>query len=92
MSPRKGSARQSNVPAPPSSTRFVRRRRSARRRKPNQVNAGAQRPIQPDLPPEHVEPAPEAQEVPLSLGPRTVEPPPRNPNVFSFTYTVWKGS
>lgn len=26
----------------------------------------------------------------LSRAPRTVEPPPPNPNVFSYTCTIWK--
>jgi hypothetical protein len=28
--------------------------------------------------------------VPWSRAPRPVEPPPKNPNIFSYTYTVWK--
>jgi len=24
--------------------------------------------------------------------PRTAEPPPPNPNVFSYTFTIWKSS
>lgn len=32
----------------------------------------------------------QAASTPVFRGPRTVEPPPRNPNVFSFTYTLWK--
>lgn len=28
----------------------------------------------------------------LSHAPRRVEPPPRNPNIFTYTYTIWKTS
>lgn len=92
MSPRKSSARPSGGSTPPASTRFVRRRRSVKRRRSDQPTGGAQPYAPPERAPEHAEPLPAAQDVPLPLGPRTVDPPPRNPNVFSFTYTVWKGS
>jgi hypothetical protein len=37
-------------------------------------------------------PPPPAAGARMSRAPRPAEPPPKNPNVFSYTYTIWKSS
>jgi hypothetical protein len=37
-------------------------------------------------------PGSEQAPVKMSRAPRPAEPPPSNPNVFSYTFTIWKSS
>lgn len=82
--------------AAPAPTRFVRRRRSSRRRR-----AENKQPEPSQIAPEIVAAAPDGNGDWFDAGrydqrwgkaPRPAEPPPRNPNVFSYTYRVWKTS
>lgn len=93
MSRRKNLER-SDEPAMQKSPARVPRRR---RRKP--YNAKPQPPtaqgkptladgVPEDYPLRPVEPGP----LKMSRAPRTAEPPPPNPNVFSYTFTIWKSS
>lgn len=75
------------------STRFVTRRRPSRRRKPAGNDAFGARPTDATNAPIEEYPAFGADQAPRSgRAPRPAEPPPRNPNIFSYTYRVWKNS
>jgi hypothetical protein len=92
MARRKNIDRPAEQPVQKPATRVPRRKR----RKPSGARphlAQPPRAIPRDDPQEgHPLHEPWATPIKTSRAPRAVEPPPSNPNVFSYTFTIWKSS
>ena len=95
MPKNKRPGRKPDASAPPPPTRFVRRRRPARKRK-SEASEPAVGARSADMPAAAIDNDPElfgaAYVQRWGKAPRPAEAPPRNPNVFSYTYRVWKTS
>ena len=93
MSRRKSAERPAEQPVHKPATRVPRRKR----RKPSGAKPHLAPPSTRAIPrddPQEGRPLHEPWATPIktSRAPRAAEPPPSNPNVFSYTFTIWKSS
>lgn len=90
MSRRRNSGKPTEPAAPKAPVRVARRKR----RKPPAARSAQtqQRRLSDDEAPmeDHAEAAAAPTLFKLSRAPRPAEPPPADPNVFSYTFTIWK--
>ena len=96
MARRKNDLKQQSDNAPDKSSARVmrRRRRGPTDGRPRSEVGGAQErmPQNAEKTAAYSSPPPPSASVRFGRAPRPADPPPKNPNVFSYTYTIWKSS
>ncbi len=92
MTRRKNADKPAEPAAQKAPTRIARRkRRKPSGARPQQPSARALHGGDP-FPERHDGPGATPDEIKVSRAPRPAERPPANPNVFSYTFTIWKSS
>lgn len=92
MSRRKNTDRPAEQPVHKPPTRVPRRKRRKPAGAKAQIAQASNRGEQRNTPQDEI--GRDARPAPLKTSrvPRSAEPPPANPNVFSYTFTIWKSS